>query len=194
MKSVRSITSAYSKAKVYELRLELTNIIPLSRLAVHSRVDRAQNLLVDALRSKLKIFETMVLAEGEGLRIVFPPVVEVWRNGFYLVDGVHRMLAAIKMEYSTEISVVGVKSDNLPPLPCEPSRWGDIRVIDKQKQLEDIFPSLDRSLFRPVSKYFNGEHFIFSSLQELVNRVNGTSKESYARRIRVDKKRRQSSF
>jgi hypothetical protein len=182
--SVRTI-SVYAKAEVCQLRLETQEIIPLSRLAVQSRLDRAESLLSDALRSRLKIYEPLVVCGGEILRVVFPPIVEIWQSGIYLVDGIHRVLAVIKIEQTRKIDVLGVRSEHLPPLPCDPSRWDDIRVSDEQKHLEDIFSSLKRPLFRPVSKHLNSERFLFSSFQNLLDQIGGESNTDpdHAKRI-----------
>jgi hypothetical protein len=176
-KSVRAITPAYSKATVSDLRLRIVDIIPLSRFAVQDRLNRAQSFLKEALKSGLRIFELMAITEEGKARIVFPPVVEAWQSGFYLVDGVHRVLAAREMGYDSDLDVLGIDSKTLPPLPCEACSWDTIRTLRNQQKLEDILGSLDRSLFRPVSKHFNSKGFVFNSLQELIGAVRRAATE-----------------
>lgn len=172
--TVRSISHAYLEARVYTLSLDIARIVPLSRFAVSDRLSRAETLILEALRCRLKLFETMVMAEQDVIRIIVPPIVEVWPSGFYLLDGVHRLLATIRMRREASIEVLGVEHTDFPKLPCEPWRWDRIKISKKQKRLDEILVPLDISLFRPVSEHFNSDHFLFRSFSEVVAVVSGS--------------------
>ncbi|HBB18399.1 MAG TPA: hypothetical protein DCZ97_15890 [Syntrophus sp. (in: bacteria)] len=149
---------------------------PLSRYAVKSRVERAHKMLDSAFAMGIVPFELMTCeADGDLVRLVFPPVAERHMNGVFLVDGVHRFLAAIAAGLET-VKCVCVGGKGIPALPCAPITWGEVVVDEQQREVNEILPGLDMMLFRHLTSLFNSERFKFADLSSLLRCVDNNSR------------------
>gem|GEM_PF-3406178 len=149
----------------------LNEILPLSKFVVKERVLRANNLLKLMNDSNLTPFETSILSNGNIERLVFPPILEKINGQYYIFDGVHRVYSAMGQNIQ-QIKCIYIDTLNSLPLPCSPSSWDDIRIIDNSRPKEEVLHNLNLSYFRPLTKLFNSDLFIFNDKIELLNFIN----------------------
>lgn len=80
-----------------------------------------------------------------------PPIIEVHGSRSLVMDGIHRNYIARQSGLST-INAVLVQNVEVP-FPCATQGWEEIKVIplvDKPKNLEDRYFSLQKNLFRDL--------------------------------------------
>jgi len=147
---IRHIDNYGAECFVSLKSIELFRIRPLSRFAVRVRYDQATDLLEMYNKNGLIPFEPAILDLDCGVRILFPPVVEEWEHGCFVIDGIHRLLAARSRQIQSVMCIV-VSSPYLPMLPCEACSWDDLRLEDEQRSLSEVLPNLDLNLFRPMN-------------------------------------------
>jgi len=176
-RAIRECSSFYTEAHAFECHLSQDEITPLAQHANIDRINRARSIVRNIYNQNLTIYETVIMPSGGTYRVIFPPVVEKWGSEYFLVDGLHRLLAAF--ETVDEVSVLCVHLSSPPPLPCEPVSWEEVVVDSQQRPTSEVFQSYRPDYFRPVSRYFNGEHLNCADIQsarriltKLSNRLN----------------------
>ncbi len=151
--------------------IEIENCTPLSRYVDSERLARAIRLQELSTLAGSELYETIVLQEGNEFHLIFPPIVEDLGTTIHLIDGTHRLFAARETGILS-ITVTSVRSGHLPPLPCSPTRWQDIKVttenIPRSKKLQGLNPAL----FRPATDVYNSSAYVFGTLSELLNSCN----------------------
>jgi len=112
--------------------------------------------------------------QGQDVRLIFPPVVE--RHGVedFVMDGVHRFLAAIQSGRDG-VLCVRVSGSHLLPLPSAPGTWASLRVGSRQHDISEVLPGLSLDLFRPLTPLFNGSSFRFEDRMTAIKFVEGSS-------------------
>lgn len=140
--------------------VDISDVIPLSRYAVRMRVECAVRLTDASIAAGVKPYDLVLHEDNGAVRLVFPPVVEKRQGENYVVDGVHRFLAATASGL-TSIRCVCVQGSALPELPCEAGSWEELVVDEVQRPLNDILPNLNRKLFRHLTSLFNSDEFVF---------------------------------
>lgn len=152
--------------------LPVSRLIPLSRCVVWRRLFRARELLEATTRAGAAPYVPLLAEVGDKCRLVIPPVVERWNDDFYVIDGTHRLVAAMRHGLH-EVSVIVVAGDELPPLPCTPGIWDDIATTTTQMPLEVVLPGVDRRHFRPVTIFCNNSpHCEFHSRTHALTILN----------------------
>lgn len=168
IQTVKKIPIYSRDCNIQLAQLHTTSIIPLANFAVTKRLRHAYEILVAIIDAGIDVYEPFIIEQYRNVRLVFPPLVEITNSNAYLIDGTHRILAAINkgLHY---IQVIRVTSAYLPPLPCEPTNWTSIKVTPEQKPLDDILKPLNLKFYRPVTSFFNSSQFNFNSISELIN-------------------------
>ena len=167
-KTLRRIVHYREHCEFNITSVNIDKALPLSRFAVTYRFRFAENIIRQYIADGLCPFEPIILMEDETTRLVFPPIVELRGGIAYIMDGVHRFLAARSVGLEN-IACVTVEGDGLPNLPCVPGSWDELCIQDDKKSLEDILPGLDRALFRPLTILFNSVEFIFTTYENALN-------------------------
>lgn len=153
----------YGNGCVFSLKAaKPADIVPLARFAMVSRLRIASRLLYHFWSSRVLPFETVLYSEDGKVRLILPPVIEKQGETMYLMDGTHRVLAAMSHQVSS-IKCLIVAGESLPPLPCRPGSWEELKVVEGQQPIGKILPDLDPSLFRPLTPLFNSSQFIFET-------------------------------
>lgn len=163
---VKKVSPFYQECDIKIDELSLQSIIPLAHFAQSHRLERAMSLTRLLLKQKIDVYEPVLIRNVNSYQIVMPPLVEVTAGGMHLIDGTHRILAA-RQQLLDRVMVIAIFG-SLPPLPCDPSDWNAIRIVDDAKPLDEILRPLRRELFRPATSYFNGNAFKFLSKSELL--------------------------
>lgn len=174
-REVRRICNHYRRATVALTTLRTEAIRPLSTRVVIRRLERWRRLVREWERVDIAPFEPVLLWSQSSVRVILPPVVESWEseNSHYLVDGAHRLYVLRERYAESEAVVLAVKSNDLPPLPCDPSSWDRLRAGERQYPLEQILNNLNRESFRPVSKTLNDRsRYLFETLDSALEFVN----------------------
>lgn len=152
----RTITLSFGPYNVCSIR-------PLTQYVVQHRLNRAKILIRAMLRQNCAIFDPVLCESGGQVRLIVPPIIERWEGGLFLVDGTHRLYAALN-EFGINKVVLGrIMQSHFPPLPCQPSSWGTIQMTPRQLPLSRMLKLVDRQHFRPVSELFNSEELVFDS-------------------------------
>jgi hypothetical protein len=163
-RELRPCYKAYGDASFRTAPIAASEIIPLSKMVVKSRLDRWLRYLPQ-LEQQLIPFEPFLMGIGNQCRLVLPPIVEQEPNSkeYILIDGTHRLLAHRLAATNAHAHVVIVVLDHHEDLPCLPSTWNGIEVSIEQPSLERVLPGIKPELFRHVTSHLNSARFIFAS-------------------------------
>lgn len=152
--------------------IELRLIMPLARYCVTARKTYADRLLDSYEKAGIIPYEPILVTSDQGVRIIIPPVVERHGEGFFLMDGTHRLLALHSRD-RTKVRCISVVSPKLPDLPCEPTKWDAVLVRDDPQPLSQILVGLDMTKFRQLTFWFNSDIFSFKDLPQALQWLKG---------------------
>lgn len=192
-----SVKQYHGAARVDLVSVATKDVRPLSRLAVEARLKKAREMLTAVQECGAAPFELIIVDDGSRkLRLVFPPVVEKQNAGLFLMDGVHRFMAAMQAGVERIYCAI-VEGVDLPPLPCAASTWEGLVIVTEQRTIEDVLPGIDKNLFRHLTSLFNGDGYCFSDSHEALNFVQNMArgcrrKERTSERVQLDETRRDS--
>ncbi len=163
----RAVWRGYEHCAITVKETPVANLSPVAHSVGANRLAFASTLLDRFHEAHLQPYEPVVLRAGGIVKLVCPPLVEASRSGSYIMDGMHRVMAARQSQLDT-ITVTTASADVFPALPTKPPRWSAVEVRTRPRPLNEILPSYcDRNL-RPTAAYFASAAFDYESLEALV--------------------------
>ena len=84
-------------------------------------------------------------AGNQALSFYLPPVIETHNGIPSILDGTHRSF--LNLATGSSVKVLHIYNIN-SPLPYEPVRWEEVRLVKERPDLQDRYNNLDISLFR----------------------------------------------
>ncbi len=167
--SLHGIAPFYAHVDITFARLDVREIQSLSRAAGRARYRKAKRIVRSMHRRGVDLFEPCLLRyrDESAYRLVLPPVVEPTDDGYVVLDGVHRIKAALdegSLPRFIFVLVVEGHGEQLPPLPATPARWREVHVLPTRRSRSKKFKNLRRKYFRPVGSFLRSEHFWFDSV------------------------------
>ena len=123
---------------------------PLVTNLVRARYNNAAALLSLYDACGLHPFSVTARVQNGKHYLISPPVVEKSAGSFILLDGTHRVAAAIQRG-QPEIRVITVRLRRHVPPPSVPTSWGDLAVVESIADWRDRFTNLSLSRLRPIA-------------------------------------------
>jgi hypothetical protein len=179
--TIRSISPFYERAHVSMLFVPLTDLYPVSRVTEKRRMKQARRLIRLMQRRACARFEPCLLRypRESHYRLVLPPLVERARQGYVVVDGVHRLTAlAALSDDSAQALVVVVKGPRLPRPAAIPATLDAVRTMAYDPGRTFKFRRFRRELFRPAGATLRGDAFRFRSIEDFVAACNDLRRRS----------------
>ena len=151
-----------------------------SRVLSKSRLGQSQDIVERLRHANIGLFPFSFFVTPEGnCLLTIPPIVEAYcidadEKRYLLLDGSHRCFAALPTSLSVAVLVISFVTKSRP-LPCKPLLPSDVRVLETQPKLDQLFVDFVASDFRPVRRLTH-KTFRFPSLKDAL--VSMRMKES----------------
>lgn len=154
----------YSSVKDIHLRqVDIESIFPLARFIVKTRLSFSRKILSIISEVNIEPYKPFFFrATNENWRLIMPPVIERHDKSLFVFDGLHRLWLA-KAEGIRKPWVICI-NDPPMPLPSTPRSWDHVIHTDTQLPVSDNLLDMDKSLIRPLSRYFKSNLTLYENL------------------------------
>ena len=151
---IRKSWTHYETVDVEARMVKIATTRPIARCIYLGRLDRARMLLADLERFDVSPFSTHLRLGPAGVSVCFSPVLETSGETLLVVDGMHRIVAAMEAGLSSIVGLV-VRAAHLPPPTIAPCTWDEVERVGKKRTRAEKFPGYDPDLFRTTGKYLD---------------------------------------
>ncbi len=164
---IKTLCPVYRDNDISLAVISSRDVLPLSSKVNATRLSFAKAMLSDAMHNSLAAFAPrLVTTEDCLIRLILPPVVEVWPDKSVVVDGTHRCYAAVQADCDFMAVLL---TGNFPPLPIPATSWSSIQEVNTKLRTGDSMPGIKRSLFRPVAHLLSSDICVFNDVEEFLD-------------------------
>jgi hypothetical protein len=173
---IRKSWPGYSTSTINQSRVKIESIDSISRSVVRSRLESSRSFVTTLLLSNISVFSPLVQENKSGYSVILPPLVEINGDRLVIVDGVHRILAA--MHHLGEIELMTVSNPLGLPLPCAPCPIKDVRIYETRPHRSVSFPNYIEQYFRTTAQNLDSLNRPFHNLKVALSNLTAEASQS----------------
>lgn len=154
VKALKDGVPQYKKLQISYEDIAIKGLLPLSKYMEYSKLARVEKLNRLLLRDEL-----VEMNRGAAIRIIgspwliTPPIVEKIKNKTVIIDGNHRIFAAIQNNIKQmKMIIVNNIDGEFPSVPLH--GWSDVTLLSEKQPRESRYISYNKDNFRTIRQAF----------------------------------------
>ena len=156
----------YGTVKVEYSMVEISKLKTVTSRTTPMRIKSASSVLAQVRAHDLLPYLPFLYSDDHGQqRITFGPLVERYRGRLFLIDGVHRSLAAANSGIKSIFAAV-IEPDSAPPPPGDLYDLLAIETVNTGTPRLPLYPGRRSVHFRPSARFASGAEDLL--LREIV--------------------------